>query len=132
MSLPEILRLCETRNGAKEGAIRDVEQWLGEPLPHDYKAVLLESDGLEGFISEDVYISLWSVADLASLNDAYGVSEFAPGVTLVGTDGSDTGYGFRKESERIEYVAVPLVGMEPSAISVIGTSFTELLAKVAQ
>jgi len=132
MSLPEILKSCETRGGAVEGALDDAEQQLGRALPDDYKAVLQESDGLEGFISADAYISLWSTADLASLNEAYAVAEFVPEVILLGTDGGDTGYGYRKVGEQIEYVALPLVGMEPSAITVIGKSFMELLESLAQ
>lgn len=132
MTLPEILELCEVRSGATEGALHDAERQLGHPLPEDYKAVLLESDGLEGFISGDVYISFWSASELMSLNKAYSVSEFVPGVTLLGTDGGDTGYGFRKDAERYEYVAVPLVGMEPGAVSIIGRTFTELLERLVR
>lgn len=132
MNLPEILKSCETRSGADEGALHDAEQQLGRALPDDYKAVLQESDGLEGFISADAYVSLWSAADLAGLNEAYAVAAFVPEVTLLGTDGGDTGYGYRKVGEQIEYVALPLVGMEPSAITVIGKSFMELLESLAQ
>jgi hypothetical protein len=132
MTLPALLKSCETRSGASEAALREAEQQLGHPLPEDYKALLLESDGLEGFISEDGYVSLWSASELASLNDAYAVSDFVPGVTLVGTDGGDTGYGFRKDRDQLEYVAVPLVGMEPSAITVIGKSFLELVENLTQ
>lgn len=68
--------------------------------PDDYKALLQESDGLEGFISADAYVSLWAAADLASLNDAYAVVEFVPDVTLLGTDGGGTGYGHRNVGGR--------------------------------
>lgn len=131
MSLPEVLKSCETRGGAVDGALRGAEEQLGRSLPDDYKEVLLESDGAEGFLTSGAYVSLWSAADLASLNDAYAVAEFVPGVTLLGTDGGDTGYGFRREQGRTEYIAVPLVGMEPSAIRVIGRSFAELLEGLA-
>jgi hypothetical protein len=132
MSLPEILKSCETRRGAAEDAIHDAEEQLGRAIPDDYKAVLQESDGLEGFISAEAYVSFWAAADLATLNDAYAVAEFVPEVTLLGTDGGDTGYGYRKFGEQIEYVALPLVGMEPSAIVVIGRSFMELIESLAQ
>ena len=132
MTLPDVLNSCEARGGATEGVLHDAERQLGRRLPDDYKAVLLESDGLEGFIGDDVFISLWSASDLASLNNAYAVSEFVPGVTLLGTDGGDTGYGFRKDGEHLEYVAVPLVGMEPTAISVMGRTFSELLARLVR
>ncbi len=78
------------------------------------------------------YVLLWSATELANLNEAYCVSEFVPGVTLVGTDGGDTGFGFRGELERLEYVAVPLVGMGPDTILVIGRSFVELVERLAQ
>lgn len=132
MSLPKILQSCETRSGAVAGALRDAEQQLGRALPDDYKALLQESDGLEGFISADAYVSLWAAADLASLNDAYAVAEFVPDVTLLGTDGGGTGYGYRNVGEQIEYVALPLVGMEPGAITVIGRTFMELLERLAR
>lgn len=132
MSLPEILKSFEARRGATAGALHDAERQRGQSLPVDYKAMLLESDGLEGFISEDVYISLWSASDLARLNDGHAVSEFIPGVTLLGTDGGNTGYGFRNTSGQVEYVAVPLVGMDSSVVSVIGKSLVEVLQRLAR
>lgn len=132
MRILDILKSCETRGGAPTAVLYEAEQELGLRLPADYKALLLESDGFEGFIGAQVYVSLWPAADLAILNDAYAVSEFLPGVTLFGTDGGDTGYGFRKVGNRIEYVAVPLVGMVPSAVSVVGDSIIEMLSKLAQ
>jgi hypothetical protein len=132
VTLPAILKGCDIRKPASESAVRNAEEQLGRPLPEDYKGVLRESDGCEGFISEHSYVLLWSTTELANLNDAYRVSEFLPGVTLVGTDGGDTGYGFRGELERLEYVAVPLVGMEPNVVSVIGRSFVELVERLAQ
>ena len=132
MTLPALLKSCQVRPGASEPAIHTAEQQLGQPLPQDYKDILLQSDGLEGFIRDDIYLSLWSASDLASLNDAYAVSEFAPGLTLVGTDGGDTAYGFRTDRGRLEYLAVPLVGMNPNAISVMGKTFVDLLERLVQ
>ncbi|MBL8623476.1 MAG: SMI1/KNR4 family protein [Myxococcales bacterium] len=132
MSLPVILQSCAARSGAVAGALRDAEQQLGRALPDDYKALLQESDGLEGFISADAFVSLWAAADLASLNDAYAVAEFVPDVTLLGTDGGGTGYGYRNVGGQIEYVALPLVGMETGAITVIGRTFMELLERLAR
>lgn len=132
MRFPDILRSCGMRDGASEMELQSAEQRLGQRLPEDYRAVLLESDGFEGFVRRDVYLVLWSVSELVSLNDAYAVSEFIPGVTLLGTDGGDTGYGFRRKGERVEYVAVPLVGMEPGAVVVIGESVEDLLERLTR
>ena len=130
MTLPKLLKSCKISNGASRASLDNVEKQLGCQLPPDYKNVLLESDGLEGFISEDCYLSLWSSSDIASYNESYAVSEFVPGVLLVGTDGSDTGYGFRTSSGRIEYLAVPLVGMKLDAIEVMGHSFGDLIERL--
>jgi hypothetical protein len=108
-----------------------VEGHLGGSLPLDYKDVLRKSDGLDGFIG-NTYISLWSVADLQTLNERYSVSEFAPGVTLIGSDGSNTGYGFTADSAGHEYVEVPLVGMSTQDVSHLGNSFDEFLNNVAR
>jgi hypothetical protein len=60
------------------------------------------------------YLLLWSVMDLPSLNKAYAVNEFLPGVTRIGSDGGDTGDGFRWTDGRAEYVSVPLVAKGPA------------------
>ena len=132
MSLPQLLMQCDRRDGATDEAIGHAEHALGRELPDDYKQVLSASDGLEGFIGEDAYLTLWPTSDLASLNEAYVVSELAPGLTLLGTDGGDTGYGFRRNQGQVEFVSIPLIGMDSSAASVIGRTFTELLETLAR
>ena len=123
---------CQTRPGATESEIAAVERELGNPLPDDYKAVLSESNGLEGFVAPEAYISLWSSADIRARNDGYGVAEFLPGVgvVLIGTDGGGTGYGFAWERGKVRYISVPLIGMEPCEVSTLGSTFSELLDRL--
>jgi|GEM_PF-3792732 len=132
MKPEEILRSLHTRGGANARSLRDAERRLGRELPQDYKSVLLESDGFEGFLGVDCYVTFWSASDLASLNDSYSVWELAPGVVLLGTNGGDTGFGYQRAGEHFEYVSVPLVGMEPGAVAVLGGSFAELLANLTE
>ena len=132
MSLPKLLQSCSTRDGASVAVVEEAERTLGTELPAEYKAFLLETDGVEGFLAEDAFFSLWSAADLPELNDAYSVLEFVPGLTLIGTDGGDTGYGFRRHEGRLEYVSVPLVGMATATIEVMGESFAQLVQSVAE
>jgi cell wall assembly regulator SMI1 len=131
MTLPPQLKSCETRPGASKAAVLAAEQALSRGIPEDYQRVLLQTDGLEGFIGEYQYIVLWAVADLVGLNQAYSVAEFAPGVTLLGTNGADTGYGFREQDGVAHYVQVPLVGMDLSHVSVLGETFQEMLNRLA-
>ncbi len=126
-----ILSACTRRDGAAEEALAGVEAALGARLPSDYRQFLLERDGAEGPIGETAYIALWSVGELVSLNRGYNVSTFIPGITLIGGDGGGTGYGFRRNDDHFEYVDVPLVGMDLDEVRVLGTTFAEMLQRIA-
>jgi len=121
MTLPERLRSCETRSGASEAALRDAEQRLGRPLPEESKALLLASDGLEGFISEDGDISLWSASELASSNDAYAVSDPVPGVTLVGT-ACETISSYTGNKDELQQTLALIDGLVEQLCTVIETA----------
>lgn len=97
-------------------------------LPLDYKQLLQAADGAEGFVGE-FYIHLWSIDELIELNASYEVAKFAPGITLIGTNGGDTGYGFRSARNEFEYVAVPLVGMD--VIRVMGGDLVEMFKRLS-
>ena len=56
--------------------------------------------------------------------------EFLPGVTLIGTDGGDTGYGFKFREGQAEYVSTPLVGMESAALKLMGASIEALASRI--
>ena len=130
MTLPEAFAACQTQPGAMDSEISALERDLGQRLPDDYSALLRESNGMEGFIAPEAYIVLWSVGNIHSLNEAYSVSEFLPGVVLLGTDGSGTGYGFTSEGGHVQYVSVPLVGMDPNEMSRLGNTFEGLLERL--
>jgi hypothetical protein len=128
--IPTPLLACDRRPPASHFEISAAERDLGLTLPPDYKEFLRETNGLEGFVAPEAYLILWSASDLHSLNGAYAVSEFLSGVTLLGTDGGDTGYGFRFREGQVEYVSTPLVGMEPGMLKVMGASLEELAARI--
>jgi len=128
--IPTPLRGCDRRARALDSEISAAERALGLTLPADYKAFLLETNGVEGFVSPEAYLILWAVLDVPSLNEAYAVQESLPGVTLIGTDGGDTGYGFKLREGHVEYVSTPLVGMEAVALRVMGLSFEQLVVRI--
>ena len=130
MTLPARLAACSTRRGASREALRAAEMGLGLSFPPDYEALLLETDGLEGFVIGDAYVMFWSVSELVDLNAGYAVAEFVPGVVLVGTNGGDTGVEFRRVDGHVEYVAVPLVGRGPDAVSPLGPTLETWLAQL--
>lgn len=97
------------RPGASDAEIDSAERELGVHLPEDYRAFLLESDGIEGFSGPDGdYLMLWGATELVENNRGYEVSESAPGLTLIGSDGGGNAFGFvRQSSDRVVYVRTP-------------------------
>jgi hypothetical protein len=95
----------------------------------DYAEFAAKYDSVEGFVSQEQYLMLWSVHQIPELNQAYNVAEFLPGVILIGTDGADTGFGRDLTTGR--YVSVPLVGMSRKCLSDMGASFEEFLVKLS-
>ncbi|MDI1432848.1 SMI1/KNR4 family protein [Polyangium sorediatum] len=129
-TLDAFLATAQTRAGAKDSEIALVEREIGQRLPDDYKAVLRRSNGLEGFVAPHAYLMLWSIDGIRSLNEAYSVAEFLPRVILIGTDGGDTGYGFAWEEATACYISVPLIGMEPKAVTNLGSALTDLMNRL--
>ncbi len=98
-------------------------------LPTDYEEFLGRMNGLEGFVAPEQYLVLWRFEDMERFNEAYAVEEFLPNVTLIGTDGGDTGFGY--DSAHKKYIKTPLVGMEPAGVETIGGSFKEFVNLLA-
>lgn len=130
MSAYEFMAGLTPRPGASVPEIEAAERSLGRRLPEDYRAWLRTSNGAEGFVAPDVYVMLWSTAELVELNEAYSVSEFAPGLVLLGTNGGDTGYGFIEARGSVRYVRVPLIGLSIDAAEPIGQSVAALIGRL--
>ncbi len=64
MKPPEAFAGCQTQPGAMESEISALERDIRQPLPDDYKALLRESNGIEGFVAPEAYLALWSTADI--------------------------------------------------------------------
>ena len=106
---------------------------MGFALPADYWQLMREPDRLEGFAGDEVDVILWSASEAVELDRAYHVRELAPGLVLVGTDGGNTGFGLRPDGRgQVEYVSVPLIGMELSEVRVMGRSLEELVRAAAE
>lgn len=108
-------------------AIKEVEKNLGFTFPKDYSDFLLTSNGGEGWVGEDSYLSLWKVDEIVALNEAYEVSEFAPGLILFGSDGGLDAYGFDIRDESTAIVEIPFIGMDLREVKNCGNTFVEFL-----
>lgn len=121
---------CKLNDPATEGAVVDLERETGFRLPLAYREFMLRSNGLEGFIGKRHYLVLWPVERIAELNAAYGVSEFAPGLLLIGSDGGDSAYAFDTRLESSPLVEVPFIGMSLNELKRKDSSFAALLSRL--
>jgi hypothetical protein len=114
---------CEP--GAPDALAR-LAQFAGRPLPPDFISFLRSYGGGEGFIGDN-YVMLWSASDIPKLNEAYNVSEFAPGLMLFGSDGGGEGYAFDHRLPTTHVVRVPFVGMDLKYVRPVANTFLEFL-----
>lgn len=116
---------------AKARDIDMVEQGLGVRLPNEYIAFLKLRNGGEGFIGKDSYAIFWKTGDLHSLNSAYEVETYAPGLFIFGSDGGGEAYAIDYADPALSIVAVPFVGMDRELVRKIGSNFDEFLNALA-
>ncbi|KNY30131.1 Cell wall assembly/cell proliferation coordinating protein, KNR4-like protein [Pseudobacteroides cellulosolvens ATCC 35603 = DSM 2933] len=106
--------------------INEVEKNLKFCFPKDYLNFLLTGNGGEGWVGENSYLSLWKIDEIISLNEAYEINEFAPGLILFGSDGGLNAYAFDSRNEST-IVEVPFIGMDLIEVKNCGSNFVEFL-----
>ncbi len=122
----------EMNEPATKDSIDVTESQLGMKFPEDFIELMLQSNGCEGLIGDNRYLSIWRMENIASLNKAYQVEEFAPGLVLFGSDGGDEGYAFDTKQENMPIVMVPFIGMLRADTVIMGANFIEFLKSLSQ
>lgn len=133
MTVDELLAALENsvlHEGASLKAISDIERKIGSRLPKLYVDLMVRSNGVEGFLSEENYLILWPLEQLAELNEGYGVAQFAPSLWLFGSNGGDAGYAFDTETEGLPVVEVPFIGVSLEEAKPRGGSFADFLKEL--
>jgi hypothetical protein len=125
-----MLRGCTLNEGATELEIASLERWAGMQLPKPYLELLKRANGIEGFVADDTYLVLWPAGQVAELNEAYSVADFAPGLILIGSDGGDTGYALDVRRPMINILELPLVGMSLDEAKEVGSNFEDFLRRL--
>ena len=113
--------------GATDELVVAAQKQLGTDLPEQFVQFLKVTNGPEGYIGENAYVMLWGVEDLASLNAAYEVQMYAPGLLIFGSDGGGEAYGFDTRNIPWTIVRMPFIGMEWSMATPIASTFDEFL-----
>ncbi len=100
-------------------------------LPQDYTALLKQFNGGEGMIGPNTYLILFAVNELASLNKAYQVEDYVPGLLIFGSDGGGEAYAFNTR-DAMRVVRLPFVGMDPSTVEILTDDFTSFIKSLVR
>jgi SMI1 / KNR4 family (SUKH-1) len=98
----------------------------GLTLPLDYTAFLKQTNGGEGLVGPNAYLILFAVHELASLNKAYQVEDYVPGLLVFGSDGGGEAFAFNTRNN-MRVVRVPFVGMDTSTVEPLADTFTTFI-----
>src|SRR5262249_27147969 len=122
-------KLMYKEPAASEVTIQRLISALGHPLPDDYVEFLRASDGAEGFITGNEYLLLYPSCELikGNVEDDYWRNEFAPGLTLFGSDGGGTAYAFDTRLPDFPIVDTPFIGGGLDCMKTRGRTFSEFI-----
>lgn len=128
--MDRLLAHLERRVPATVGAVDECERQLGAKFPLEYVEFLRTTNGGEGFIGKSAYIMLWGVQELASMNQAYEVQKYVPGLLMFGSDGGGEAYAFDTRSPQWQIVRLPFVGMAWDLARPMGATFNAFLRRL--
>ena len=113
-----------------EEDLKKIETRLQITLPEEYRLFMIEHNGAEGPIVEENYLVIWPAEEIVDLNEAYGVSDFTPGLVYFGSDGGGTVYAFDKRSIPYSIVKFPFDSIHIEDAEIIADRFDEFIKKV--
>jgi hypothetical protein len=119
------------KDPASDDSIRQFVEQSGTFLPQQYVQFLKKYNGGEGFVGPNAYLMLWSIDELAEMNTAYNVNEYASNLLLFGSSGAGEAYGFDAYAQ-MEIVRVPFVGMSPDLMETIASTFNDFIESLAK
>lgn len=131
----EILRYMsemDFTDPSEETAIAAVEAELNISFPQQYWDFMLTTNGAEGPLGENAYLTIWPMEEIVSLNAEYGVSKFTPGLLYFGSDGGGTAYAFDFRDEIPVIVGFPFDSIEIEDAEKIADTFEEFISALFQ
>lgn len=126
----EYMKDMELGKPTSEDAFNKLEKDLQTALPGEYRQFMVEHNGAEGAIGERNYLVIWPIEEIFELNEAYGVSEFTPGLIYFGSDGGGIAYAFDKRVIPFNIVKFPFDTIHIEDSQYIANSFSEFIKKM--
>lgn len=131
LTLQECLRGFLSQPGASEGALEQLAQSLGAPLPADYRAFLRYSNGGEGFIGRNDYLRFYTAENLLEINQAYEIDQYLPGFLLVGSNTIGDAICLRPPLAEGQVMQVPFIPLRRDYAEPGESSFGDFLTRLA-
>ena len=120
----------ELNKPADETKITEVENQIGVQLPIQYKQFMLYSNGAEGELGENTYLVIWPIEEIISLNEAYSVNQYTPGILYFGSDGGDIAYAFDIRNENISIIEIPFESIHFEDVQLCAYNFNDFIEKM--
>lgn len=130
----EILKLMENMQfsePADNSEIEDTERNLGIRFTEQYKEFLRKTDGAEGPIGKNGYMSLWPIKLVGEINSGSKTRSFLPGLIMFGSDGGDETYAFDYNNKSV-ILDVPFAACDMEETEVVAETFEEFIKKQSE
>lgn len=121
------LEKMELNQPASIETLEEVQAKLKVRFPTDYIEFMLESNGAEGQIGSNSYLTVWPAEQIIPLNDGYAVSEFTPGLVYFGSDGGGMAYAFDFRGTTPLIVEFPFDSIKIDDVKFCGNTFSDFL-----
>ncbi|UKB85368.1 hypothetical protein LF887_07010 [Chryseobacterium sp. MEBOG06] len=94
-------------------------------IDKDYLDFISKYNGAEGAVNADAYLSFWDIENILSCNPYYEDVEECLNLFFFGTDGSNYGYAFDKNTGKI--IGIDFLDIGNTSPNIFGNSFTDFL-----
>jgi hypothetical protein len=99
-------------------------------LPKEYVDFLLRMNGGYGFVGE-AYFKFWKVEELLEDNKGYGITEYAPGLLAIGSDGAGEAFAFDMRFGVNDVVCIPFITLDWKDAIRVAPTFDKFVEKVS-
>jgi hypothetical protein len=121
----------EKNPGVESALIQQVTQAVNLDFPLEYLGLFLHMNGGEGFVGDN-YCRLYSIENLIPLNQAFMITDFAPGFFIFGSTGGGEAFAFDTKSKPFSIVKIPFIPMDVKYAELLGTTIYDFFVSLSR
>jgi hypothetical protein len=118
--------------GASETAMNTLMAELGHRFPEDYLQFMRQTNGYNGEVGPNGFVSIWPVEDVMPTNQANRFREWIPGLVLFASNESGDFYAFDMRQGVPTVVFVPSIPLRLDSAVEFSPSFVGFLERLAE